>query len=768
MKTLLTCITISVLLLSCKTDTAVAQNSPLIKSDIEQKIDDLLSKMTLEEKVGQMNLLNGTWDVTGPPPTTGYNASKYQALASGKVGGMLNVLGAEATREAQEVAVEKSRLGIPLIIGYDLIHGYKTMFPIPLGEAASWDLDAIEKAASIAAKEATAAGIHWAFSPMLDISRDARWGRIMEGAGEDPFLASKVTVARIRGLQGDDLSNKETVAATAKHFAGYGFVVAGLDYNTTEINRNTLLNMVLPPFKAAVDAGVATVMNSFNDVNGVPVTANAYLQRKILKEDWNFDGFLVSDWDTIGEMTISGYASSIKEAAAKAANGGTDMDMETRAYEQHLADLVNEGKVDEKKIDDTVRRILRIKFLLGLFDDPYRYSDESREKTTMLTEEHRAVARASARKSIVLLNNDGNILPLSKNIKSIAVIGALANDKDTPTGSWRAQAEDNSAVSLLEGIQQAVSTDTEVKFAQGYKLAIGEREFTSELNFADDDGSDIPEAVELAKNSDAVIVAVGEEAFQTGEGRSQTDISLKGVQLELLKELKKANDNVVVVLMNGRPVAEPWMYENMPSILETWHLGTEAGNGIADVIFGDYNPAGKLPVSIPRSVGQVPIYYNHVSTGRPVRRENTDPDFVFWTHYTDVEKTPQYYFGHGLSYTTFEYGNLKLSANSMNMDGKITVSVDVTNTGDRAGEEVVQFYIQDVAASTIRPVRELKDFRKLMFEPGETKTVRFEVTEETLAFYGADETFKAEPGDFVFMVGGNAIDVLKTDFSLVE
>lgn len=768
MKTLLTCITISVLLLSCKTDTAVAQNSPLIKSDIEQKIDELLSKMTLEEKVGQMNQYSGNWDITGPLPEGEDFEKRYEAIASGKVGSMLNVVGAEATREAQRIAVENSRLGIPLVIGYDVIHGYKTIFPIPLGEAASWDMQVIEKSASVAAREASAAGIHWAFSPMMDVTRDARWGRIMEGSGEDPYLGAKVAVARVKGLQGDDLSDLHTVAATAKHFAGYGFVVGGLEYNTTEINDNTLLNMVLPPFKAAVDAGVATVMNSFNDVDGIPVTGNTYLQRDILKEEWGFDGPILSDWNTIGEMTINGYAADLADAAHKAVVGGTDMDMETHAYQNHLVELVENGQVDEALVDDAVRRILRLKYLLGLFEDPYRYSDESREKEFTLTEEHLAVARESARKSIVLLKNDRNILPLSKEIKSLAVIGALANDKDTPIGSWRAQTEDNSAVSLLEGIEQAVSADTEVNFAQGYTLAVGEREFINELTFAEDDGSDIPEAVELAKKSDAVIVAIGEEAFQTGEGRSQTDISLKGVQLELLKELQMVNNHVVVVLMNGRPIAEPWMYENMPSILESWHLGTEAGNGIADVIFGDYNPAGKLPVSIPRSVGQIPIFYNHLSTGRPVRRENTSPEFVFWSHYTDVEKSPQYYFGHGLSYTTFEYKNLKLSADSMKMDGKITVSVDVTNTGDRAGEEVVQFYIQDVAASTIRPVRELKNFKKLMFEPGETKTISFEVTEETLAFYGADKTFKAETGDFVFMVGGNAVDVLKANFSLVE
>jgi beta-glucosidase len=745
----------------------VNKKTLLKEPEIEEKVESLLSKMTLQEKVGQMNQYNGTWDVTGPLPEGEDFQDRYEAIASGKVGSMLNILGAEATREAQEIAVNNSRLGIPLIFGYDVIHGYKTIFPIPLGEAASWDLDTIKKTASVAAKEASSAGVHWAFSPMMDISRDGRWGRVMEGSGEDPHLGSKIAVARVQGLQGDDLSDLNTVAATAKHFAGYGFVVAGLDYNTTEINKNTLFNMVLPPFKAAVEAGVASVMNSFNDVNGIPVTGHKFLQRETLKEKWGFEGPIVSDWNTIGEMTLNGYAADLKDAALKAALGGTDIDMETKAYENHLAELVEEGKVDEELVDDAVRRILKLKFKLGLFDDPYKYSDATREKENTYTDENRSIAREAAHKSIVLLKNENSILPLSKEVKSIAVIGALANDKDTPIGSWRAQATANSAVSLLEGIQAAVSSDTTVRFEQGYTLAIGKREFTKNLHFADDDGSDIPKAVQLAKESDVVVVAVGEEAFQSGEGRSQTDISLKGKQLELLQKLKEANNNMIVVLMNGRPIAEAWMYENMPSILESWHLGSEAGHGIADVLFGDYNPAGKLPVSIPRSLGQVPIYYNQLSTGRPTPLKGS-PDMVFWTHYTDQQKTPQFQFGHGLSFTTFEYSNFKLSTHSMKRNGSLTVSVEVTNSGDVAGEEVIQLYIQDVSASTLRPVKELKGFQKLMFEPGKTKTVSFEITEETLAFYNADEEWTAEPGDFVVMAGGNSIELLKADFSLIE
>ncbi len=744
------------------------KRSSLIDPDIEKKIDDLMAKMTIEEKVGQMNQYTSTWDVTGPMPDEGDTKDRYQKVAEGKVGSMLNILGAQATYEAQKIAVENSRLGIPLIFGYDVIHGYKTMFPIPIADASSWDMEVVKKGCAIAAKEASAAGVHWTFAPMMDIARDARWGRIMEGAGEDPFLGARVAEARVQGFQGYSLCDLDTIAATAKHFSGYGFVIAGLDYNTTELNQNTLFNTVLPPFKAAVEAGVATVMNAFNDYNGIPVTGNEFLQRDILKKDWNFDGFIVSDWNTIGEMPIHQYAKDLKDAAFKAAKAGTDMDMESRGYEYHLGDLVRSGKIEESVVNDAVRRILRVKFLLGLFDDPYKYCSEEREKANINTEEHKVISRDAAKRSIVLLKNETSLLPLSKNIPSLAVIGSLADDKDTPLGSWRGQALENSAVSLLEGIRSAVGSSSDVRFEKGYNLASGKREFTQELKFEGiDDTSGFDAATEAASKSNVVVVALGEECFQSGEGRSQTSINLKGKQLELLKKLHSVNPNIVVVLMNGRPVAEPWLYENIPSILETWHLGSEAGNAIADVLFGDYNPSGKLPVSIPRNLGQVPIYYNHNQTGRPFGYPN-DADMVFWSHYTDSDKTPQYYFGHGLSYTSFKYSDLCIESPTMNMSDTINVSVRVKNTGALAGEEVIQFYINDKYSSTIRPVKELKGFQKVHFEVGEEKLITFTIDWQTLAFYGSDQEFKAEPGEFDIMIGGNSQDLLKTELELLD
>lgn len=745
-------------------------NSELIGVDLDfsSQVEELLSRMTLEEKIGQMNQYSSTWDITGPIPEDVDEKERYQQIAAGRVGSMLNIYGVEATRKAQRIAVEGSRLGIPLLFGYDVIHGYKTMFPIPIADASSWDLDVVKTATRVAAKEAASSGIHWVFAPVMDITREPRWGRIIEGAGEDPFLGSKIAVARIKGFQGNDLSRTDTVAATAKHFAGYGFVLAGLEYNTIELSRNTLLNMVLPPFKAAVEAGVASVMNAFNDFEGIPITAHVGLQRSLLKEDWNFEGVIVSDWDTIGEMVKHQYTKDLREATKKAILAGTDVDMETRGFENYLQDLVESGEIDEALVDDAARRILSLKFQLGLFDDPYAYCNEVSEKENILTNEHKSLARDAARKSIVLLKSENNLLPVSKSARSIAVIGSLANDNDTPLGTWRGQSEDNSAISLLEGIQAAVSSQTKVTFAKGYTLASNEREFTEELDFSNaDDTSELEKAITIAEKAEVVIVAVGEDCFQTGEGRSQTDISLKGKQVELLKGLLKVNTNVIVVLMNGRPIAEPWMYENMPAILECWHLGSESGHAIADVLFGDYNPSGKLPVSIPRNVGQVPIFYNHTNTGRQVSR-SPDPNFVFWSHYTDSEKTPQFYFGHGLSYTSFEYSNLKISSSTITIRETLEVSIDLKNTGKYDGEEVVQLYINDKYSSVIRPVKELKGFKKIFLKAGENKKVSFHITSEELSFYGADGAFIAEPGEFDIMVGGNSQDLLITTFELVD
>ncbi len=737
---------------------AQAQNQT--KSEIDMKVEDLLSKMTLEEKIGQLNQYTARWEMTGPAPTGSSDQELLDEIKTGKVGSMLNVTGAEATMKAQKLAVENTRLGIPLIFGYDVIHGYKTMFPIPLATASSWDPSAAELSAHVAAVEAAASGLQWTFAPMVDISRDARWGRGMEGAGEDPYLGTKMAAAQVRGFQGDDLSADNTIAACAKHFAAYGFVEAGRDYNTVDISEYTLQNVVLPPFKAAVEAGVATLMNSFNVIGGMPSTANPHLLRDILKGEWGFDGFVVSDWNSIGEIKNHGVAPDLKEAARLAIIAGSDMDMEGYAYLPFLKQLVEEGLVDEALIDDAARRVLRVKFELGLFDDPYKYSNLD-EKGLILNDENLKAAREVAKKSIVLLKNENSLLPLKKSGQKIAVIGDLADDKDSPLGSWRAQAITGSAVSLLEGIENAVVDQSSVAFERGPVFISNEPQFTQHLQYNETDPSGIEEAVELAKEMDVVVLALGENCFQTGEGRSQTDITLKGYQQALLEAVYEVNKNVVVVLMNGRPLVINWMAEHVPAIVEAWHLGSEAGNAIADVLFGDYNPAGKLTVSFPRSVGQCPIYYNHFSTGRAA-----DTGTVFWSHYTDESNDPLFPFGYGLSYTTFDYSNLNLSASEITNDQKLKVTVVVTNTGAVDGEEVVQLYLEDLYGSIARPVKELKGFEKIFLKAGESKTVEFELGAADMAFFGADKTWKAEPGDFNLWVGTNSQSGLKGAFKL--
>ena len=729
----------------------------------EDKIDALLAEMTLAEKVGQLNQYSASFDVTGPITTA--NKDRRERLANGGVGSMLNVTGAEATREVQKIVVEQSRLGIPLIFAYDVIHGYKTMFPIPLAETASWNLEAIEKSARVAAIEAAAAGLHWTFAPMVDISRDARWGRVMEGAGEDTYLGSLVAAARVRGFQGSDLGELDTVAACAKHLAGYGLAEGGRDYNTVDISEHTLRNVVLPPFKAAIDAGVVTVMNAFNEVGGEPATSSVYLQRQILKKEWAFDGFVVSDWGSIGELIPHGVAADASHAAHLAITAGSDMDMESDAYAGHLEALVESGDVDVALIDDAVRRILAIKIRLGLFDDPYRYSDTEREAKLVLSDEHMQAAREVARESIVLLKND-ELLPLSKTKGVIAVIGPLANDKDTPLGSWRGQAITDSAVSLLEGVKAAVGPEVEVRYAQGAPLALGERTFIAELNINKDDRSGFPEAVEAARGADVVLFAFGEEAFQSGEGRSQVDIGLAGVQQDLLKAVLEVNSNVVGVLMNGRPLALPWESEALSSLLVTWHLGSQAGHAIADVLFGDYNPSGKLPVSFPRHVGQMPLYYNAKNTGRPSPPPSMGPPLVFWSHYTDSPNSALFPFGHGLSYTSFDYSAPKTSGDTLERGGEISVSVTVKNTGDRAGVEVAQLYIRDLVGTMTRPIKELKGFKRIALEPGESQEVVFTLTEKDLAFYTARGQWEAEAGDFEVFVGGSSEDVQSARFAL--
>ncbi|WP_246288438.1 beta-glucosidase BglX [Winogradskyella costae] len=733
----------------------------------EHKVDSVLTLMTIDEKIGQLIQYSGKWNATGPS-TSERDQYKYNKLKKGEVGSMLNVASVASIRETQRIVMENSRLKIPLIFAYDVIHGFKTIFPIPLGESASWDLDVIEKSAAISAKEASASGLNWTFAPMIDVSRDARWGRIMEGSGEDTYLTTKIGVARIKGFQGDDLSATHTIAACAKHFAGYGFAEAGRDYNTVNIGEYELHNTILPPFKAAAEAGVATFMNAFNDIDGVPATGHKYLQRDLLKNEWNWPGLMVSDWGSIGEMIAHGYAKDLKHASEIAINAGSDMDMESYAYEASLKTLLDEGKVSIGVIDDAVKRVLRVKFQLGLFDDPYKYCDVEREKTEVYSEENLVIARDVAKKSIVLLKNDNQVLPLSKDIKSIAIIGPLANDKNAPLGNWRAEGDYNSAVSLLEGIKQAVSKSATIYFEKGIELTIptvkpGENQFLKPLEFNTTDRSGIKKAVEAAKKAEVVLLAIGEDAYQTGEGRSQADIGFKGLQLELLEAIKNVNKNIVIVLMNGRPMDLTRASEIAPTILECWHLGSESGNAIADVIFGDYNPSGKLPVSFPHHVGQEPLYYNQKNTGRPNGLKQ-----VTYSAYRDAPRFALYPFGHGLSYTTFKYDNLTLDQTEIKATEKINVSVAVTNVGDTDGEEVVQLYIRDLVGSLVRPIKELKGFKKLMIKAGETKTVTFTINAEILQFYTINKKWEVESGDFKLWIGGSSVATLQKGFSVIE
>jgi beta-glucosidase len=732
----------------------------LVNAATEKKIDALLAKMTLDEKVGQLNQYSSPFDVTGPAPSQGAQKAAYDQIRNGLVGSMLNVTGADATRKAQQIAVENSRLKIPLIFGFDVIHGYRTIFPIPLGEAASWDPAAVEQSARIAATEASAAGLHWTFGPMVDIARDARWGRIMEGSGEDVFLGAKMAAARVRGFQATDLAAVDTIAACAKHYAAYGFAEAGRDYNTVDISESTLRNVVLPPFKAASDAGAATFMNSFNEIGGIPTTGSVHLQREILKGEWGFKGFVVSDWGSIGEMVRHGFSEDLANAAQQAITAGSDMDMEARAYIGHLAALVKSSKVDAKIVDEAVRRVLRVKFALGLFDDPYRYSDAGREKAATLTPSNIAAARDVARKSIVLLKNDG-ILPLNKAVGTIAVIGPLANDKDAPLGNWRGRGEANSAVSLLEGVKAAVSPGTKVIYAEGAKLVTGRREFAAPSVYNTTDRSGFPAAVKAALSADVVLLAIGEDAFQSGEGRSQADLGLKGLQDELLRAVVEANKRTVVVLMSGRPLVIGHVADAVPALVETWLLGSQSGHAIADVLFGSYSPSGRLPVSFPRAVGQEPLYYGHKSTGRPGPEQG-----VTWSHYTDVSNDPLYPFGFGLSYTSFTYSEPKLSAAELGPAGQLKVSVTITNSGKRAGTEIAQLYVRDLVGSVTRPIKELKGFERVELAPGQSREVTFTITPADLAFYTARNRWEAEPGAFKVFVGGNSRDVKEAGFTL--
>ena len=719
---------------------------------IDQKVNALLKQMTLEEKIGQLNQYTGNNQATGPITI---NPNKETEIKEGLIGSMLNVLGTKYTRQYQELAMQ-SRLKIPLLFGQDVVHGYKTTFPLPLAEAASWDLEAMELSARISAVEASASGIHWTFAPMVDIARDPRWGRVMEGAGEDTYLGSRIAYARVKGFQGN-LGDVNSVMACVKHFAAYGAAVGGRDYNSVDMSERMLWETYLPPFKAALDAGAATFMNSFNDLNGIPATGNKYLQRDILKGKWNFQGFVVSDWGSIGEMVNHGYSKDNKEAALQAITAGSDMDMESNAYRYHLAELVKENKVSIALIDDAVKRILRKKFELGLFDDPYKYSNPEREQAALNNPEHRKAARDIAAKSIVLLKNEKNILPLSKVTKTIAFIGPLVKEHKQNMGFWAVELPeldyDKQVVSQWEGVQNKVGNSTKLLYAKGCEI-----EGDNKDGFA--------EAIAVANQADVVILSIGERADMSGEAKSRSNIHLPGVQEELVKAIQAIGKPVVVLINAGRPLIFNWTADNVPAILYTWWLGSEAGNAIADVLFGDYSPSGKLPMSFPREEGQIPIYYNHFNTGRPAPNETA---FNYVSAYTDLKNSPRFPFGFGLSYTTFEYSNLKLSKNKIKSTEKITVTLNVTNSGKVAGEEVVQLYLRDKVGSLVRPIIELKDFQKIKLNAGETKTVQFSIDQEKLSFYNANLQWIAEPGDFDVMIGSSSADIrLKDSFELLN
>lgn len=728
------------------------------KKSIAQKVDSVLKLMTLEEKIGQLNQYNDDWLATGPVTI---DTSKGNQVRNGQVGSLLNCLGTQRTKNWQTIAMQ-SRLKIPLLFGQDVVHGFKTTFPIPLAEACSWDLDAMQLSARIAATEASASGINWTFAPMVDISRDPRWGRVMEGAGEDTYLGSRIAYARVKGFQGNNTGELNTVLACAKHFVGYGAAIGGRDYNSVDMSNRLLWEVYLPPFKAAVDAGVATFMNSFNDLNGVPATGNRYLQRDILKGKWGFKGFVVSDWGSIGEMINHGNVKNEYEAALSAITAGCDMDMESRNYKNNLVQLVKDKKVPIAFIDDAVKRILLKKFELGLFDDPYRFCNAEREQAALNNPDHAKAARQIASKSIVLLKNENQLLPLSKETKTIAFIGPLVKPLKQNKGFWDVEVpgvDSNFIVSQWKGLENKMGKQSKLLYAKGCEIE-------------GNDTSGFAEAVNIAMQSDVVILSIGERRDMSGEAKSRSNINIPGVQELLLKELLATGKPVVVLINAGRPLVFDYTADNAPAILYTWWLGSEAGNAIADVLFGDYNPSAKLVMTFPRSVGQVPVYYNYFNTGRPA---TNDENRNYNSSYNDLSIFPKYEFGYGLSYTDFKYTGLKLSNKKIKQGGQVTVSVTVTNTGKYAGEEIVQLYIRDMVGSFIRPVKELKDFKKIMLAAGESKTISFKIDKEKLSFYAPDTAndqqlkWVAEPGEFEIMIGASSKDIrLKDSFELIN
>lgn len=746
--------------------TANAQNNSVKKTDAKMNtfIDGLMKKMTLEEKIGQLNLVTPGGAVTGSVVSKDVDTK----IRNGQVGGLFGITGPDKIRQAQEIAVKNSRLHIPLIFGLDVIHGHKTIFPIPLGLSASWDTAMIKHSARIAANEATADALNWVFSPMVDIARDPRWGRIAEGSGEDPFLGSQIAKVMVEGYQGNDLSKDSTVMACVKHYALYGAAEAGREYNTVDMSKVKMYNEYLPPYKAAVDAGVGSVMSSFNTVDGIPASANKFLLTDVLRNQWGFKGLVVSDYTSISEMVNHGIG-DLQTVSAKSLNAGMDMDMVSEGFLNTLKKSLQEGKVTLQKIDDACRKVLEAKYKLGLFEDPYRYCNEQKEKTEIMSEANLKAARDIAERSFVLLKNNDNVLPLKKS-GTIALIGPLADNKRNMLGTWSVSGDPGKSVTIMQGIKNVAGSNVNILYAKGANISDDTmlikrvNVFGTEIDVDKRSAQEmIDEAVQTANKADVVVAVLGEAADMTGESSSMSNIGLQESQKNLLKALVKTGKPIVLLLMNGRPMTLTWEAENVPAILDTWFGGTEAGNAVADVLFGDYNPSGKITASFPRNVGQIPIYYNHLNTGRPF---NPGDSPKFKSDYLDVSNDPLYPFGYGLSYTTFSYSDITLSNKNLKAGGKIMASVNITNTGTRKGKETVQMYTRQMVGSIARPVKELKGFQQIVLEPGETKKVTFPISVDDLKFYNNDLKYVYERGAFKVFIGTNSRDVKEADFTL--
>lgn len=746
--------------------TSKAQVNKTADYKMNQFVTNLMNRMTLDEKLGQLNL-PGAGDITTGQAS---NSDIAKKIREGKVGGLFNIKGIEKIRDVQKIAVENSRLKIPLLFGMDVIHGYQTAFPIPLGLSSSWNMQAIERSARIAAVEASADGICWTFSPMVDIARDPRWGRIAEGSGEDAYLGSEIARAMVRGYQGTDLSKNNTIMACVKHFALYGAAEAGRDYNTTDMSHIRMYNEYFPPFKAAINAGVGSVMTSFNEVDGIPASANKWLMTDVLRKQWGFTGFVVTDYTAINEMIDHGLG-DLQTVSALALKAGVDMDMVGEGFLTTLKKSLQEGKITQKEIDVACRRILEAKYKLGLFEDPYRYCNIERSKTEIYTPGNLKAAREIAAETFVLLKNQNNVLPLKKS-GTIALVGPLADAKENMPGTWSVATDFTKPISVLAGLKNVLGSSANVVYAKGSNLSndslFEERAtmFGKTLHRDKRSATELlNEALSVAANADVIVAALGESAEMSGESSSRSNIEIPQAQKDLLAALLKTGKPVVLVLFTGRPLAITWEHENVPAILNVWFGGSEAGNAIADVLFGDVNPSGKLTATFPQNVGQVPIYYNHKNTGRPLPEGKWFQKFR--SNYLDVSNDPLYPFGYGLSYTTFSYGDIILSKNQMLPADKITASVTVTNTGTREGKEVVQLYIRDMVGSVARPVKELKGFQKISLQPGESKTVSFTIGINDLKFYNSDLKFVAEPGDFKMFIGPNSRDVKEAAFKLL-